>query len=59
MNILENYNFSSESILTDNKKIQTYHRITEAFKFAYSKRSQLGDPAFEDMNEVQQFHNFP
>ena len=42
LNILQNYNFSPENLLKDPALL--YHRIIEAFKWAYGQRSNLGDP---------------
>ncbi len=47
------YNFNPSSIANTANTIETYHRITEAMKFAYAKRSFLGDENFVDLTEVK------
>ncbi|XP_055551316.1 glutathione hydrolase 1 proenzyme-like isoform X3 [Wyeomyia smithii] len=52
VNILRNYNFGPESLSTVNATILTYHRIIEAFKHSYGKRTMIGDPKFVSVDEL-------
>ncbi|ELU09504.1 hypothetical protein CAPTEDRAFT_115649, partial [Capitella teleta] len=52
LGILDGYDFSPSSLLTTDKRIETYHRIVEAFKFAYGKRSGLGDEDFVNIQDI-------
>ena len=46
------YYFSPESVSTPEERLTTIHRVVEAFKMAYAKRSFLGDEDFVDVTEV-------
>lgn len=52
MNILDGYGFKREDLNGINNTVLTYHRIIEAFKYAYAKRTELGDTEFININEV-------
>ncbi|XP_033758540.1 glutathione hydrolase 1 proenzyme-like [Pecten maximus] len=46
MNILDGYEIASGKKWKKEDKLLAYHRITEAFKFGYAKRTDMGDPKF-------------
>ncbi|NP_001239164.1 gamma-glutamyl transferase 1a [Oryzias latipes] len=54
LNILNGYNFTADSVASPEKKILTFHRTVEAYRFAYAKRSSLGDPRFLSIDNLIQ-----
>ncbi|CAH1233928.1 GGT1 [Branchiostoma lanceolatum] len=52
LNIMNGYGLDASSVDGDDNQVLTYHRIVEAFKFAYAKRTELGDPNFVDVEEL-------
>lgn len=58
LSILEGYNFTRADLADDESYALTIHRITEAMKFGFARRAELGDPRFNDIRElVSQLNN--
>ncbi|KAG5896978.1 hypothetical protein JTB14_018493 [Gonioctena quinquepunctata] len=52
LNILEGYGFTRTNLMDAQNTVITYHRTIEAFKYAYAKRTDLGDPNFVNISKV-------
>jgi hypothetical protein len=55
------YGLTPQSLDSDEKQVRFYHILNEVFKFAYGKRSALGDEydSQTDKNqEVEKVYNF-
>jgi len=52
LNILDGYNFKPKDIDDEHSAALTYHRVIEAFKFGYAKRTNLADEDFYNVTEL-------
>ncbi|KII66017.1 Gamma-glutamyltranspeptidase 1 [Thelohanellus kitauei] len=50
LNILQGFNFTQKDLNSDESSALMFHRIIEAMKFGFAKRSMFGDPDF--MNQT-------
>ncbi|XP_032594039.1 scoloptoxin SSD14 [Drosophila grimshawi] len=58
LSILEGYNLTRADLADEESYARTIHRITEALKFGFARRPELGDPRFIDVRElVSQLNN--
>ena len=44
---------NEEDVRDPQKRVRAFHRIAEAMKFGYARRSEIADPKFVDMEKVQ------
>jgi len=53
LNILDGFNMTAKDFVTLEQKTVAHHRIIEAFKFAYAKRTGLADEGFNNTQVPQ------
>ncbi|CAH1233731.1 GGT1 [Branchiostoma lanceolatum] len=52
LNIWDGYGLNTSSVDGVDNQVLTYHRMLETFKFAFAKRTELGDPNFVNVKEM-------
>ncbi|XP_018917065.2 glutathione hydrolase 1 proenzyme isoform X2 [Bemisia tabaci] len=52
LKIMDKYRLSAADLKNRDARIKTFHRIIEAFKFAFAKRTKLGDPKFINVTQL-------
>ncbi|CAF1307416.1 unnamed protein product, partial [Didymodactylos carnosus] len=52
LNILKGYSVHHDELNKTDAAALFYHRVIEAFKFAYAKRSELADPKYTNISET-------
>ncbi|XP_035689951.1 glutathione hydrolase 1 proenzyme-like [Branchiostoma floridae] len=52
LNIWDGYGLNASSVDGTDNQVLTYHRMLEAFKFAFARKTELGDPDFVDIEEL-------
>lgn len=58
LKVVGNYQFHSDALREgDQERIRIYQTIVEAFKHAFAKRTELGDPLLEEGRHVYDVSN--
>ncbi|XP_063225549.1 scoloptoxin SSD14-like isoform X4 [Bacillus rossius redtenbacheri] len=52
LNILDGYNFTRDDLGSVAATTTTYQRVIEAFKYAYARRTELGDPRYVNVDDL-------
>ncbi|XP_015838324.1 scoloptoxin SSD14 isoform X2 [Tribolium castaneum] len=52
LSILDGFKFKPHDLEGVQNTVQTYHKIIEAFKYAYAKRTELGDTNFVHISDL-------
>ena len=52
LKILQGYNMGHDDGKTISRRVINLHRLAEAFKHSFAKRTQLGDPTYANITQV-------